>query len=223
MAVKVTSIMLGVKDLERSKKFYTEGLGCEVGQDYPQFVNLNLGDGSSTLALYERNAAAQDAGVSAEGQGFTGISFHYIVDDHGSVDDTIKNAVASGGTLVKKAEASQWGGYFGYFADPDGYLWKVASPVRAQPGPASATGTLHVRVVAPRQRHRNRERQPWDIAEPDRRLAFARRALQRERPEWSGPHVRAAEERALPQRIRLARLSEVFRKLLVDQLLIPVM
>jgi len=128
MAVKVTSIMLGVKDLERSKKFYTEGLGCEVGQDYPQFVNLNLGDGSSTLALYERNAAAQDAGVSAEGQGFTGISFHYIVDDHGSVDDTIKNAVASGGKLAKKAEASQWGGYFGYFADPDGYLWKVASP-----------------------------------------------------------------------------------------------
>src|SRR5205807_7878703 len=100
---------------------------------------------------------------------------------------------------------------------------ELDAPVRAQPGPASATGTLHVRVVAPRQRHRNRERQPWDIAEPDRRLAFARRALQRERPEWSGPHVRAAEERALPQRIRLARLSEVFRKLLVDQLLIPVM
>jgi len=128
MAVKVTSIMLGVKDLERSKKFYTEGLGCEIGQDYPQFVNLNLGKDSSSVAIYERTAAAADAGVSPKGSGFTGISFHYIVDDHDTVDQTIKQAVAAGGEIVKEAGAGEWGGYFGYFADPDGYLWKVASP-----------------------------------------------------------------------------------------------
>jgi uncharacterized protein len=127
MAVKVTSIMLGVKDLDRSKKFYAEGLGCEIGQDYPQFVNLNLGDGSSTLALYERKAAAADAGVSPEGSGFTGVSFHYIVADHDMVDQTIKQAIAAGGTVVREGAAGEWDGYFGYFADPDGYLWKVAS------------------------------------------------------------------------------------------------
>ena len=128
MSVKVTSIMLGVKDLDRSKKFYAEGLGCEIGQDYPTFVNLNLGDGSSTLALYERSAAAQDTGVSPKGSGFTGISLHYIVGDHDAVDQTIKQALSVGGTLVREAAASEWGGYFGYFGDPDGYLWKVASP-----------------------------------------------------------------------------------------------
>ena len=81
-----------------------------------------------TLALYERNEAAQDAGVSPKGSGFTGISFHYIVGDHDAVDQTIKQALSVGGTLVREAAASEWGGYFGYFADPDGYLWKVASP-----------------------------------------------------------------------------------------------
>lgn len=58
----------------------------------------------TTLALDPREGAAQDAGVSPEGSGFRGVSFHYIV--------------AAGAT---------WGGYFGYFADPDGYLWKVAT------------------------------------------------------------------------------------------------
>lgn len=62
MGVKVNTIMLGVDDLERSKKFYTEGLGCEIAQEYPGFVNLNLGEGSSTLALYKRSAAAAEAG-----------------------------------------------------------------------------------------------------------------------------------------------------------------
>ena len=89
MALQVTAIMLGVKDLGRSKKFYGEGLGCTIDQDYPAFVSFSLGDGSSSLALYERAAAAQDAGVSAEGSGFTGISFHYIVSSTQTVDETM--------------------------------------------------------------------------------------------------------------------------------------
>ena len=128
MAVKVNAIMLGVKDLDRSKNFYIEGLGCKIGQEYPGFVNLNLGKDSSTLALYGRIAAAQEAGVSPEGSGFTGVSLHYIVDDHETVDQVMKQAEAAGASVVKEVAAAQWGGYFGYFADPDGYLWKVASP-----------------------------------------------------------------------------------------------
>ena len=92
MSLQVTSIMLGVQDLDRSKKFYAEGLGCRIGQDYPGFVTLDLGSGSSSLALYERGAAAQDAGVSPEGSGFSGVSFHYIVPSSEAVDEVMAGA-----------------------------------------------------------------------------------------------------------------------------------
>jgi catechol 2,3-dioxygenase-like lactoylglutathione lyase family enzyme len=126
MPLQVTAIMLGVQDLARSKRFYEEGLGCKVEQDHPYFVSFNLGDGSSSLALYEREAAAQEAGVPSEGSGFRGVSFHYIVSSIEAVNEVMSDAVAAGAGVVKEATASQWG-YFGYFSDPDGYLWKVAS------------------------------------------------------------------------------------------------
>ena len=125
MALQVSAIMIGVEDLARSKKFYAD-LGCTIEQDYPQFVSFKLGDGSSSLALYEREAAAQDAGVSSEGSGFRGVSFHYIVPSSEAVDEVMASAVAAGAGVVKEAAAVQWG-YFGYFNDPDGYLWKIAS------------------------------------------------------------------------------------------------
>jgi uncharacterized protein len=126
--LEVTAIMLGVEDLARSKKFYGEGLGCTIDQDHPNFVSFDLGDGSSSLGLYEWEAAAQDAGVSSAGSGFRGVSFHFIVPSSEAVDQVMGDAAAAGGGVVKQAAASQWGGYFGYFSDPDGYLWKVASP-----------------------------------------------------------------------------------------------
>jgi uncharacterized protein len=126
MALHVTTIMLAVEDLARSKAFYAEGLGCKVEQDYPTFVSINLGEESSSLALYPRDAAAQDAGVSAEGSGFRGVSFHYIVSSREEVDEVLGQARAAGGDLVKEPTSTGWG-YFGYFSDPDGYLWKVAA------------------------------------------------------------------------------------------------
>lgn len=125
MSVQVSVIMLGVRDVERAKKFYVEGLGCEVTQDFPGFVRCRLGDGSSDLALYEWDAAAQDAGVPAEGSGFRGVSFHYITDARETVDEVMRAAVAAGATVTKVATGTDWG-YDGYFSDPDGYLWKVA-------------------------------------------------------------------------------------------------
>jgi len=124
--LQVTAIMIGVEDLARSKEFYGDGLGCTIEQDYPNFVKFNLGGGSSSLALYEREAAARDAGVSSEGSGFRGVSFHYIVTSSEAVDEVMSKAVAAGAGVVKEAAGTQWG-YFGYFSDPDGYLWKVAS------------------------------------------------------------------------------------------------
>jgi uncharacterized protein len=127
MSVQVTAIMLGVQDLGKARKFYVDGLGCAVDKDYPGFVSLSLGAESSSLALYEREAAAADAGVPAEGSGFTGISFHYIVAARDEVDEIMNSAATAGGAIVKPAAASEWAGYFGYFSDPDGYLWKVAT------------------------------------------------------------------------------------------------
>ena len=125
MALQVTTIMLGVEDLARSKAFYAEGLGCALDQDYPHFIAFRLGEGSSSLALYQREAAAQDAGVSSEGSGFRAVSFHYIVSSNEAVDEVMSRATAAGGSIVKPAVAAPWG-YAGYFSDPDGFLWKVA-------------------------------------------------------------------------------------------------
>src|SRR5881396_2793008 len=96
MTVQVTAVMLGVKDLSRSKAFYGDGLGCKVDKDYPDFVQFDLGDGSSSLALYEWEAAAQDAGVSPEGSGFRGASFHFIVGSTDAVDDVMSRATRAG-------------------------------------------------------------------------------------------------------------------------------
>jgi catechol 2,3-dioxygenase-like lactoylglutathione lyase family enzyme len=124
--LKASAIMLGVKDIDRAKKFYAEGLGCVIEQDFPGYVMCDLGEGSSKLALYEWTAAARDAGVAAEGSGFRGVSFHFITDSREVVDEVMRKAVAAGGTTVKEAAAVKWG-YFGYFSDPDGYLWKVTT------------------------------------------------------------------------------------------------
>jgi len=127
MNPEITAITLGVSDLNRAKQFYGEGLGCPIDKDYPVFVSFNLGDGSSELALYTWDALAADAGVPSEGSGFRGVTLNYIVTSTERVDEVLAQADRAGGEIVKPGQGSQWGGHFGYFSDPDGYLWKVAS------------------------------------------------------------------------------------------------
>ena len=100
--------MLAVEDLGRSKEFYA-ALGGMVAQDYPQFVSLELGGGSSSLALYPREAAAEDAGVPSEGSGFRGVSFHHIVDSKEAVDEVMGMAPAAGGGVVREPGSAPWG------------------------------------------------------------------------------------------------------------------
>jgi len=126
MNPEINAIVIGVEDMDRAKKFYGEGLGCPIEQDYPQFVLFKLGNGSSNLGLYPREALAAEAGVSPEGSGFSGVTLHLIVDSTARVDEVMAQAERAGAKVVKPAQKVQWG-YFGYFADPDGNLWKVAS------------------------------------------------------------------------------------------------
>jgi catechol 2,3-dioxygenase-like lactoylglutathione lyase family enzyme len=102
------------------------GLGNQDRAGLSAIRLVQLRRRASALALYEWEAAAQDAGVSPEGSGFRGVSFHYIVDSKEVVDEVMGKAKAAGGGVVKEAAASPYG-YSGYFSDPDGHLWKVAS------------------------------------------------------------------------------------------------
>jgi uncharacterized protein len=123
----INVITLGVEDLDRARQFYSEGLDCPIQQDLGGFVSFSLGDGSSRLALYAWDMLAADAGVAADGDGFRGFTLNYIVSSAERVDEVLAQAERAGGKVVKPAQRAQWGGYFGYFSDPDGYLWKVAA------------------------------------------------------------------------------------------------
>jgi len=125
VSVGINSVVVGVKDLGRAKKFY-EGLGCTLEQDFPQFASFKLNGGSTSLGLYPREALAADAGVAAEGTGFGAVTLHNIVASAEKVDEVMALAERAGAKIVKPAQKVQWG-YFGWFADPDGHLWKVAA------------------------------------------------------------------------------------------------
>lgn len=121
---RISLITLGVADVARSTAFY-EKLGfrhSSASQDSVTFIQLK----GTVLALFERAALAQDAGVENTPPGFSGVTLAHNVSSPTGVDAVIKFAVSCGATLVKKPEKVFWGGYSGYFADPDGHLWEVA-------------------------------------------------------------------------------------------------
>jgi uncharacterized protein len=126
-------VTLGVGDLNRAKQFYSEGLGWPVQVAQGQYVAFKPADGSSTLTLYPRSVLAGDAGVTPDGGGFRGVTFSYVVRSKERVDAVLAEAERAGGTIARPAQQAQWGGYFGYFADPDGNLWKVVAGDGDQP------------------------------------------------------------------------------------------
>lgn len=124
MKPRISMITLGVDDLPRSIKFYEQGLGLPRMESPPEaaFFTLN----GTWLGLYGREALAQDAAVSAGSGGFAGFSLAHNVSAETEVDEVMAQAVLAGATVTKPAEKTSWGGYAGYFSDPDGYLWEVA-------------------------------------------------------------------------------------------------
>ena len=123
----VAVITLGVRDLARARRFYCEGLGWPIQQEDYNWVCFSLGDGRAALALYPWDALAQDATVPADGSGFRGVTLSYNVRSDERVDEVLAEAERAGGKVVKHAERASWGGYSGYFADVEGYLWEVAT------------------------------------------------------------------------------------------------
>jgi len=138
MQPRISMITLGVADLERATAFYRDGLGLPLMDHDPgiSFFPLN----GSWLALYERGALADDAAVAAEGSGFPGFTLSHVVGSEAEVDELLERAVAAGAELTKPGQRVFWGGYSGYFRDPDGFLWEVAHNPFFWIGPADTAG-----------------------------------------------------------------------------------
>ncbi|MET7804384.1 VOC family protein [Micromonospora chersina] len=124
MKANVSSILLGVRDLDRSKQFYTEGLGWKIKDDYGISVFFES-DGGSLVGFYGREGLAGQVGADPEGSGFSGLVLTYVVRSEARVDEIIAEAEKAGATILKPAGALPWGGYGGSFADPDGYIWSL--------------------------------------------------------------------------------------------------
>lgn len=124
MEQRLSIVTLGVSDLARSQEFY-ERLGWRKSMADAQGV-VFFQAGGMALALYPRQELAKDAHVPAEGHGFSGVSLAYNARTREEVDAVIADAETAGATVLKPAREAFWGGYSGYFSDPDGFLWEIA-------------------------------------------------------------------------------------------------
>ncbi|AMR81437.1 VOC family protein [Cupriavidus nantongensis] len=131
MKPRITLITLGVDDLQRAVRFYRDGLGLPtagiVGEQFEHgavaFFDLQAG---LRLALWPRASLAHDAGLQVTSRALTDFSLAHNVADKAEVDAVMAQALAAGASVVKPAQDTFWGGYAGYFHDPDGHLWEIA-------------------------------------------------------------------------------------------------
>jgi catechol 2,3-dioxygenase-like lactoylglutathione lyase family enzyme len=130
MKPRVTIITLGVDDLERSLRFYRDGLSLKtdgvIGQEFEYgavaFFDLQAG---VKLAIWPRKSLAHDSGLALGKPSATELSLGHNVASKAEVDAVMEQARAAGATIVKPAQDTFWGGYSGYFQDPDQHLWEV--------------------------------------------------------------------------------------------------
>jgi len=127
---RITVLTIGVNDLERAVAFYRDGLGLPtdgiVGTEFEHgavaFFEL---EGGLRLALWPRDSIAHDTGLSRTPPSTTEFTIGHNVRGRDEVDATMRQAAAAGARIVKPAQETFWGGYAGYFQDPDGHLWEV--------------------------------------------------------------------------------------------------
>lgn len=131
MKPRISVLTIGVDDLQKSLKFYRDGLGLEtkgiVGQEfeYGAVVFFEL-QNDMKLALYPRTSLAHDATISSISTSPTEFSIGHNVNSKQEVDAVMAQAKKAGAKISKPAQETFWGGYAGYFQDPDGHLWEIA-------------------------------------------------------------------------------------------------
>jgi hypothetical protein len=131
MKPRINILTIGIADLEKSLTFYRDGLGLKtqgiVGTEFEHgavvFIDLQ---GGMKLALYPRNEIAWDAKISQDKPSATEFTIGHLVNSREAVDKVMKQAEKAGAKITKPAEDTFWGGYAGYFQDPDGHLWEIA-------------------------------------------------------------------------------------------------
>lgn len=120
---RISIITLGVENILASVDFYKR-LGFPTDYEKGDFAMFKLKN--ITLALFPKDSLAKDAGAELTKNGFSGITLAYNVKTEKQVDEVIKHAESIGATITDKPHKRDWGGYSGYFSDPDGYLWEIA-------------------------------------------------------------------------------------------------
>ena len=118
-------ITLGVRDFKTSFEFYSKILGWKPSSNSNDDI-VFFQAGGVVLAIYPREKLAEDALVSPEGSGFSGITLAYNAHSEAEVDEIIRDLKSKGVTIIKEPQKAFWGGYSSYFADPDDYRWEVA-------------------------------------------------------------------------------------------------
>jgi predicted lactoylglutathione lyase len=121
---RINIVTLGVSDLRRAEAFYS-ALGWERSTASNENIVWFKLTGA-VLGLFPRHELAADAGVTDSAPGFTGVTLAINLETKQDVDAAVATAVQAGGSVVKQPVEAPWGGYSGYFADPDGFLWEVA-------------------------------------------------------------------------------------------------
>lgn len=123
MEQRLSLVTLGVDDVERARRFY-EALGWRAGFANEEVTFFQLGP--MVLSLWDRAALLEDLGREPAPRGTGDFALAHNVRSREEADAVLAEAVAAGGTLLKPAHETDWGGYSGYFADPDGHAWEVA-------------------------------------------------------------------------------------------------
>lgn len=131
MDQRVSFITLAVADVDRSRAFFVDGLGWQESLFVSgEVVMIKVGD-RVVLSLWDRSGFEEEVGPIATGAGFAPITLAHNVASPADVDEVLEEALAAGATLHRRASQREWGGYSGYFLDPDGYAWEIAH----NPGP----------------------------------------------------------------------------------------
>jgi predicted lactoylglutathione lyase len=124
MEQRISLVTLGVKDLVASKRFYVDGLGWKPVFQNQEIIFFQVG--GMIFALFLRDKLAEDFQTDPATFGRAGMSLAYNVREKSEVDPLMKQAASAGATILRSARQASWGGYSGYFADPDGFAWEVA-------------------------------------------------------------------------------------------------